>query len=69
MYFKYEVIYYCTLREKRVKANGLVFKESYGEVAKELSDFYDEDFIYSIKIEVTDNECPVFEMKEEEEKG
>ena len=66
MYFKYEVIYYDDVWKKRIKASGLIFAEYYSEAAKHLEDYYDGDFISSIRIEATDNTCPIYETKEEE---
>ena len=63
MYFKYEVIYYDDVRKK---ASGLIFAEYYSDAAKHLEDYYDGDFISSIRIEATDNSGPIYETKEEE---
>ena len=66
MYFKYEVIYYDDVRKQRIKTSGLIFAEYYSDAAKHLEDYYDGDFISSIRIEATDNSCPIYETKEEE---
>ena len=66
MYFKYEVIYYDDVWKKRIKALGLIFAEYYSDAVKHLEDYYDGDFISSISIEATDNECSIYETKEEE---
>ena len=66
MYFKYEVVYYDDIRKKQIKASGLILAEDYGDAAKHLEDYYDGDFISSIRIDVTDNSCPIYETKEEE---
>ena len=66
MYFKYEVVYYDDIRKKQTKASGLIFAEYYSDAAKHLEDYYDGDFISNIRIDVTDNSCPIYETKEEE---
>ena len=66
MYFKYEVVYYDDIRKKQIKASGLIFAEYYGDAAKHLEDYYDGDFISSIRIEATDNECPIYEIRNKE---
>ena len=66
MYFKYEVIYYDDVWKKRIKASGLIFAESYSDAAKHLEDYYDGDFISSIRIEATDNDCPIYEIEDKE---
>lgn len=66
MYFKYEVVYYDDIRKKQIKTSGLIFAEYYSDAAKHLEDYYDGDFISSIRIEATDNSCPIYETKEEE---
>ena len=66
MYFKYEVVYYDDVWKKRIKASGLIFAEYYSEAAKHLEDYYDGDFISSIRIEATDNDCPIYEIEDKE---
>ena len=66
MYFKYEVVYYDDIRKKQIKASGLIFAEYYGDAAKHLEDYYDGDFISSIRIEATDNDCPIYEIEDKE---
>ena len=66
MYYKYEVVYYDDSDKKRIKASGLIFAEYYSDAAKHLENYYDGDFISSIRIEATDNTCPIYETKEEE---
>ena len=44
----------------------MMFAKYYSDAAKHLEDYYDGDFISSIRIEATDNSCPIYETKEEE---
>ena len=66
MYYKYEVVYYDDSGKKQRKASGLVFAEYYGGAVRQIEDYYDGGFISSINIEATDNECPIYETKDEE---
>ena len=66
MYYKYEVVYYDDSDKKQRKASGLVFAEYYSDAAKHLEDYYEGDFISNINIEATDNECPIYEIRNKE---
>ena len=65
MYYKYEIVYYDDNCKKQRKVSGLVFAEYYCGAVKYLEDHY-EGKISNIKIEATNNCCPIYEIKEEE---
>lgn len=65
MSYKYEVVYHNSCKKQR-KASGLIFAECYRNAVKELENFYCGNYISTINIEIIEDSCPIYEIKEEE---